>query len=181
MTFLRTFFRRCSNVLGLISLLFLALMMFGITFDAFVRTVFGTPITGVFEFSEISMVIIVFLGLGWTQLDDAHIRVTILRQRLSWRPACIVDSLAWAVATVALVILAMPATEEAIHSFGIREFRWGHIEFPIWWAKIALAVGLWFGAAQMACHALHTLFAPRPHATEVTNKTDMTASRAAHH
>lgn len=166
MNMIRCFFRQCSNVLGYIAVAFLALMMLAITADALIRTLFNKPITGVFEFSEVAMVIIVFLGMGWTQLDDAHIRVTMLRQRLGWRAGHVLDAFAWLAATVALVFLALPATNEAIASFEIREFRWGHIEFPIWWAKIALAIGLWFATAQMACHALFTLFAPRPRAED---------------
>lgn len=174
MNMIRCFFRQCSNVLGYVAVAFLALMMIGITADALIRTALNKPITGVFEFSEVAMVIIVFLGMGWTQLDDAHIRVTILRQRLNWRAANVLDAFAWLAAAVALGFLAYPATNEAIASFEIREFRWGHIEFPIWWAKIALAIGLWFATAQMACHALMTLFAPRPTA-------EVSPAQQAHH
>lgn len=154
---------RLSGVLGWIALGFLALMMFGITVDVVLRSLTGRPVPGLFELSEISMVMVVFMGLGWTQSDDAHIRVTMLTDKLPapFRIGC--TALAWFLAALAFLALAYPATLEAIYSFSIREFRWGYFQMPIWWAKIAVAVGLWFAVAQAALHALLVLTGRDPH------------------
>lgn len=153
---LENFFRTASNWLGTVSLFFMAFLMFGTTLDVLVRSLRGRAISGVFEMAELSMVLVVFLGLGWTKLDDAHIRVTMLTQRMPAMMQRICESLAWGFAALLLLILAGPATEDAIHSFAIREFRWGYVEFPIWWAKIILAFGLWFGFLQMLFEAIRT-------------------------
>lgn len=154
---------RLSDVLGWIALAFLSLMMFGIALDVVLRSLTGRPVPGLFELSEISMVMVVFMGLGWTQRDDAHIRVTMLTDKLPepFRIGC--TALAWLLAALALLALAYPATLEAIYSFSIREFRWGYFQMPIWWAKIAVAVGLWFAVAQAALHALLVLTGRDPH------------------
>lgn len=133
---------------------FLAFMMLAITTDVIARAIFGRAVPGLFEMSEMSMVVLVFMGLGVTLLDNAHIRVTMLTDVLPPALARICNALAWALAALTFLLLAWPATQEAAYSFSIREFRWGFFQVPIWWAKIVVAAGLWFAAVQAAVHAL---------------------------
>lgn len=161
---LENFFRTVSNGFGAVALVFLMFLMLGTTLDAAARGIWGRPISGVFELAELSMVLVVFLGLGWTMLDNAHIRVTLLVERMPPWAARIAETLSWGFAALLLLILAVPSTQDAAHSFAIREFRWGYIEFPIWWAKIVLAAGLWFGFLQFAFHMLHVAVRGLPRA-----------------
>ncbi|MFV0665060.1 TRAP transporter small permease subunit [Denitromonas sp.] len=170
MPFVRTALRVVSDLLGRAALVFMMFLMLATTVDVSVRAITGRPISGIFELSEIAMALIVFLGLGWTQIDDAHIRVTALNQLAPPWLRRVMNALSWATAAAALCLLAGPATDDAVRAFAIREFRWGYIEFPIWWAKIVLAAGLWFGALQMAVASLTALLgqAPDTPATEVS-------------
>lgn len=156
MQMLDSFFKNASNFFGAVSMFFMAFLMVGTTVDITVRALHGKPISGVFELAELSMVLVVFLGLGWTQRDRAHIRVTILTDKLPPVAERVAETISWAAAALLLLLLAMPSTEDAINSFMIKEFRWGYIEFPIWWAKIILAVALWFGFLQMLADAFRT-------------------------
>lgn len=160
---LHRFINRLTDVTGWIALGFLAFMMFGITLDVVLRALTGKPVPGLFEMSEMSMVMVVFMGLGWAQSDDAHIRVTMLTDKFSPTLQRLATMLAWLLAALALLMLAYPSTLEAIYSFSIREFRWGYFQVPIWWAKIAVAIGLWLAVIQTLLHALLVLTGRDPH------------------
>ncbi|MEY8828891.1 TRAP transporter small permease [Sedimentitalea sp. XS_ASV28] len=150
--------RRClnliSNLCGAVAVLFLAFLMFGITVDVFARVVGGRSISGIFEMSELSLVMIVFMGAMWAQRDRAHIRVNILSQRMKGPSHRLVMGLAWLCGALALAMIAWPATQEAIYSVSILEFRWGYTQVPIWWTKVGVALGLWLAAVQMCFSAL---------------------------
>ncbi|HUH60237.1 MAG TPA: TRAP transporter small permease [Candidimonas sp.] len=153
---LESLFNTLSNWFGILALACLLFLMFGTTADVVVRAITGRSISGVFEMAELSMVLLVFLGLGWTKRDNAHIRVTILLEKVPQHVRRILETVSWGMAALLLLLIAIPSSMDAMHSFEIREFRWGYIEFPIWWAKIALAIGLWFAFLQMTLQCLQT-------------------------
>lgn len=156
---------------GAIAVLFLVVMMLATSVDATLRFFFNKPIAGVFEVAEMAMVVLVFFGLGWTQQDRKHIRATMLTERLPRRWQAFFDAIAWAACACFLLVLAVPATEAARESFGMREFRWGAVQMPIWWVKIILAVGLWLGALQMIyclAGALHAFLKPAAAGTDAS-------------
>ncbi|MBA4501677.1 TRAP transporter small permease [Marinobacterium marinum] len=144
---------RLANTTGCIAAAAILLMMLSTALDATSRSLFNFPLPGVYEFSEISMAIIVYLGLLWAQGDKKHIRVSLISEK---RPAHIQqfwEGIAWLCAAVFLAIISIPSIEGAYSSFMDREFRWGIFQMPIWWVKIIVAFGLTLASLQMLLHA----------------------------
>ena len=56
----------------------LACLMFVITADVILRYIFARPIAGSFELVEISMILIIFLGLANTYVNKGHIGVDLV-------------------------------------------------------------------------------------------------------
>jgi TRAP-type C4-dicarboxylate transport system permease small subunit len=61
------------------------------TCDVLGRYLFNNPILGTFEIFEILLPAIVLLGLGYTQGNNAHVRVELLVSRLSFRKQTILN------------------------------------------------------------------------------------------
>ncbi len=127
----------------------IALMMLSTTLDATARYALNSPIPGVFELNEVLLVICVYMGMGWTQIERGHIRVTAFLMRVSDRTEVKFNILGWAVTFIFLFILAYQSAIGAWESFQIREFRWGSVQMPIWWAKALVPIGCWMMNIQL--------------------------------
>ena len=76
------------------------------------------------------------------------------------------SSPAWGCGALVLLILGWATTQEAIYSVSIWEFRWGHVQIPVWWTKVGVAVGLWAAAIQMSFEAVLALLGENEVETE---------------
>ncbi len=70
----------------------LALMVLLITTDVVLRYFFNRPIKGSYELIELMLVVIVYLGLAYTQIKKDHISVTLVTEKLSPRTIAILES-----------------------------------------------------------------------------------------
>lgn len=143
------YYKRFTIILAVISCSTIAIMMISTTIDTTARYLFNFPIAGVFEVNEVILVVCVFMGLAWCQIERGHIRVTILLARLSPKKALILDIMAWIVALSFVLILAQQTWHDAVYAYSIKMFRWGRIQMPIWWARALVPIGLWLLAIQL--------------------------------
>jgi tripartite ATP-independent transporter DctM subunit len=72
-----------SRIMDSIGRGILALMVLLITLDVVLRYFFNRPIKGSYELIEFMMVVLVFLGLGYTQTKKGHISITLFTGKLS--------------------------------------------------------------------------------------------------
>lgn len=123
-----------------------SLWLFGILIlvgcDIFMRYAFSAPIPGTLEISEQTVVIVTFLSLAYTGIENRHIKTTIIVGRLPTWCRYISDILAATLMLVLLTLLVWRTSVEAWRSFSIQEVRMGLIEVPMYPTKIAIPIGI---------------------------------------
>ena len=117
------------------------LSMFLGTADVVGTQMLGQPVPGAREITESTMVLIVFGALTYGQIRRSHIRVELLYTRLPPRGKAMLDILADAAGLLFFGLLLWQAINEAEFSMQIGEATDGLIRFPLYPARIILAVG----------------------------------------
>ncbi len=137
------------TITAVVAAVTIAMMMLSTTLDASARYVLNNPIPGIFELNEVLLVVCVFMGLAWTQIERGHIRVTAFLMQVSTEIEVKFEILAWVVTFAFLFIMGWQSAIGAWESFQIREFRWGSVQMPIWWAKALVPIGCWMMNIQL--------------------------------
>ncbi|MFC5337569.1 TRAP transporter small permease subunit [Leucobacter denitrificans] len=131
-----------SRTFGIIAVLVIVFMMVATVADVARRYFTGAPIPGVTEAGEVLMVMAVFLGIAFTEYRGAHVRVTLVLEKLPPRVAAIINSLAMLVVLLLLAWMVWVTTGRALESIEVDEVRFGLVKIPVWPGRIAIAVGL---------------------------------------
>lgn len=142
-------FRKVCIVFSAVAAGSIALMIISTTIDTSLRFTINFPVPGVFELNEVLLVITVFLGITWTQIERGHTRVVLVLRKLPIRWAIRFDIICWIICFLFLGILGLQTGKEALRSYQINEFRWGSVQMPIWWAKALVPLGCWLTCLQL--------------------------------
>lgn len=137
----RNWLERVSKGLAALGAAAVIVMMLSISADVLARKIWGKPIPGVVEINELFMVIIIFLGLGITQIMDRNVRMDAGIARLSPRTRHRLHIFTTAVAIGIVSLLLLETGKEALESVATREFRFGSIPFPLWPSKLSVPIG----------------------------------------
>ena len=108
------------------------------------------PIPAAFEFMATMMVVNVFLAMSLGQARRRHIRVEIVLNVLpgGLRRAVEAFSLLCSIALFALI--AWFGWKSGLHATGVGEYSSGLINYPVWPARLVLAVGATLMTVQCA-------------------------------
>lgn len=117
------------------------LSMFLGTADVVGTQMLRQPVPGARELTESTMVLIVFGALAYGQIRRSHIRVELLYTRLPPRGRAALDILADLAGLLFFGLLLWQGINEAQFSMQIEEATDGLIRFPLYPARIILAVG----------------------------------------
>jgi TRAP-type C4-dicarboxylate transport system permease small subunit len=119
----------------------LIFVMMAVVIDVFSRNTRGRSVTGLVEYVEIVLVLVVFLAFAYTQSRREHVAVEAVVNRLKGMRYRIVVLLAGIAALATIMLFIWATTKLAITAFERREFRLGLAQVPVWPARIAIAYG----------------------------------------
>lgn len=132
---------RVTSTLAGASVAFTILLMGVMLADVVTRTLTGGSLTGSLEVSETLLVAIVFCGIAYAERSGDNVRVRLLGGRIGRHPEAVLRALGTLVAIVVTVWLAWASVLEAVHSLNINEYQLGLVQYPLWPARMIIAVG----------------------------------------
>lgn len=131
-----------TRIFALLAVSCVVFVLLAVTADVFRRSLFGKSIGGVLEISEVMMVVIVFLGLGYAERRGAHVSMTLLIRKLPSRSAAVVNSVGLLVVLVVVGWMVWVTGDRALESVAAGEYRFGLVRIAVWPARIAIVLGL---------------------------------------
>ncbi|MEQ8717996.1 MAG: TRAP transporter small permease [Acidimicrobiales bacterium] len=134
-----------------ISGLMILLMMGLVVAEVVLRKYFNTTLKGTIEYSEILLVFIVFGAIAHAQQIGGHVKTELVTSRLPPRIGGYVRAVGLVIVAALLIWMTQATLARGLDSMESGESRVGVKEVPIWPARLAIPVGLFF-------LALETLF-----------------------
>lgn len=122
-----------------------------VVIDVVGRAALNEPLHSGIEISQLLLVSLVFLGLSAAQQQRQNFAIEVFTRNLPVPVQHAFKLVGYVVCLGIVALLAWPSTNQAISSFNRNEMGFGIVAFPIWPARIVLAVGLWLLAVQFLC------------------------------
>ena len=119
----------------------IAAMLVGVA-DVLGTEFLGRPVLGTLEFTESTMVLVVFGALAYAQERRAHIRVELLYSHVGPRGKSFMEAVTHIVAFIFFALVAWMGYVELEYSLEIKESTMGSVRFPLYPARILLLVGV---------------------------------------
>ena len=126
-------------LLGTVGLI--ASMLVGVA-DVVGTEFLGRPLLGTLEFTESTMVLVVFGALAYAQERRAHIRVELLYSHVGPRGKSFMEAVTHIVAFLFFALMAWQGFVELLYSFEIMESTMGSVRFPLYPARTLLLIGV---------------------------------------
>lgn len=112
------------------------------------------PVAGSYELIETLMVFVVFLGIAKAEEQNRHVSVTLLVKFLPSAFQIVLRSFGSLVSAFLFCLIAYFGWAEALRSMATGEIQAGEIGFPLWPARLVLALG----ASMMVLQCLRKIF-----------------------
>jgi TRAP-type C4-dicarboxylate transport system permease small subunit len=133
--------RKISLSFAFLSGIAMLLMMVVGTLDIIGTNVFALPIPAAFEFIATMMVVVVFFAVSLAQARRANIRVEVVFNYLPRPLQFLIDIFQYILNTLFFGAIAYFGWRGGFVGFAQGEFASGIVNFPIWPARFALALG----------------------------------------
>lgn len=108
-------------------------------------------IHGSYELIETGVVAVTFLGLPLAERTRANVRIDLVTNRMNRAWAGRSRKVAGTLALVVTLLLAVASWQAFDHSLTTNEVRQGIVTFPLWPARLAVAVGFSALSLELLC------------------------------
>jgi TRAP-type C4-dicarboxylate transport system permease small subunit len=119
----------------------IAAMLVGVA-DVVGTEFLGRPLLGTLEFTESTMVLVVFGALAYAQERRAHIRVELLYSQVGPHGKSFMEAVTHIVAFLFFALVAWQGYVELLYSWEIKESTMGSVRFPLYPARFLLLLGV---------------------------------------
>ncbi len=136
------FIRKIEKVLTAISWIVAMIITVLIVIDVGGRFLFDKPLPATWEISEVAMPWIVFFPFAFTLMIDAHVKVSLLKDRVSPTAKWIFNIFTNTLSFVFLAMITYFAWRRFWQSFMMNEEILAAIWVPWWVGKFAMPIGL---------------------------------------
>jgi TRAP-type C4-dicarboxylate transport system permease small subunit len=119
----------------------IASMLIGVA-DVIGTGFFNWPVPGTLEFTESTMVLVVFGALAYAQERRAHIRVELLYSHVGPGGQSFMEAVTHIVAFIFFVLVAWQGLSELSYSWELKEATMGTVRFPLYPARFFLVLGV---------------------------------------
>lgn len=133
--------RRVGSSIAVLGTVVSGAIMLGIVVDVARRQLTGRSIPGMIEMIETFMVIVVFLGLAHAEAVGVHVRMSLVTRALPFRIRRWVKMTGMAICLAGSAWFAWASTIRAQASLAVGEVQPGLLRFPVWPARIVIAIG----------------------------------------
>lgn len=133
--------------------------------DAVTRSYASFSMQGISEFNILTLVVLVFLAQAAAQCRKENFQVRILLDNLPGRVVPFSQFFVFSCQLVVAGVFAWLTTSRAMMSYSINESTFSVISFPVWPARIVIAVGFWMLTIQLLIDMLRVVapgWAPEP-------------------
>lgn len=131
---------RLETGLTLASAGVLFLLMLYVTAEVAMRYLFGRPLPGHLEMTQLLIAPAALLALSWVQARRGHVGMDLLHQALPPRARAAADCLTLAVALATFAVLAWFGWQAAALAWEIGDTT-PTAYIPTWWSKAAVPLG----------------------------------------
>lgn len=116
-------------------------MMLTISYDVAMRYLFNAPTTWSFEINRYMLILVVFIGGGWTLPSGGHVSVDIATEHLAKRKKLILDTVTSVMAGAYVLVFLIESVVFTWDAWEHNVRSTEYLAWPLWPIRIFLVLG----------------------------------------